>query len=137
MDESSNTQNRRSRRSNVLLAASVEISGAVIPVKLRNLSASGALIEGDNLPLEGSEVVFRRNDLIVKSRIAWVGRKHAGLAFYSPLQQEEVLRNIPKPKPRVATDFRRPGLYCRELSKEERRMGELWAVTAPLGSLGE
>ena len=44
MDQSSNTQNRKVRRSNVLMAASLELSGTSLPVKLRNLSAEGALV---------------------------------------------------------------------------------------------
>ena len=101
MDESSMNQNRRSHRSNVLLAASIEASGAVVPVKLRNLSTEGALIEGDGLPLEGSEVLFRRNELSVNSRVAWVLGKQAGVAFTRPIPQEDVLRNIPKPRYRA------------------------------------
>jgi hypothetical protein len=137
MDESSNIQNRRSRRSNVLLAASIERSGQVTQVKLRNLSAEGALIECDDLPVEGSQVLFRRNDLAVPSRIAWVHGRHAGIAFAVPLESQEVLRNIPKPRARVAPDYRRPGLACRELSPEERLLVERWAVSAPHGKLGE
>jgi hypothetical protein len=72
MDESSITQNRRSRRSNVLLAATIEAFGRVIPVTLRNLSREGVLIEGQNLPHDGSAVVFRRNELSVQSHVAWV-----------------------------------------------------------------
>lgn len=137
MDESSINQNRRSRRSNVLLAASIELSGAVIPVKLRNLSSEGALIEGENLPVEGSEVLFRRAELSVASRIAWVDGKHAGVAFKRPIPQGDVLRNIPKPGYRALPDFRRPALACRELTAEERRLAERWAWTPWRGSLGE
>lgn len=136
MDESSITQNRRSRRSNVLLAASIEVSGAALPVKLRNLSSQGALIEGEGLPVEGSEILFRRNELSVKGRIAWVHDKQAGVAFTTALLPEEVLRNIPKPRPRVVPDFRRPGLACRKLKPEEQRLVDSW-VWSPLGSVGE
>ena len=135
MDESSMVQNRRSRRSNVLLAALIEVSGTVIPVKLRNLSEQGALIEGDGLPVEGSEVLFRRNELSVKSRIAWVHDKHAGVAFKIPLPPEDVLRNIPKPRPRVNVDFRRPGLAATNLTEEERRIIEQW-TWSPIGTPG-
>jgi PilZ domain len=127
MDESSMNQNRRSRRSNVLLAASIETSGASLPVKLRNLSTEGALVEGDDLPLEGSEVLFKRNDLSVNSRVAWVHGKHAGVAFRGPIAQEDVLRNIPKPKHRAHVDFRRPGLAVRQLTPEEQRLAATWA----------
>ena len=65
MDESSPTQNRKSRRSNVLMSASLELSGTSLPVKLRNLSADGALIEGEKLPVEAVETYGRVFDLIV------------------------------------------------------------------------
>ena len=126
MDESSITQNRRSRRSNVLLAASIEVSGTVIAVKLRNLSSEGALIEGDGLPVEGSEVLFRRADLSIPSRVAWVHGKQAGVAFGAALHPEDVLRHIPKPRHRAPSHFRRPGLACRELTPEEQRLAQSW-----------
>src|SRR5689334_1633725 len=66
MDQSNIAQNRRSRRSPVLLAASVEVAGVPQAVKLRNLSEDGALIEGERLPLEGATTFFQRNDLRVK-----------------------------------------------------------------------
>ena len=58
MDQSSNSQNRKARRSNVLMAASLELSGTSLPVKLRNLSAEGALVEGDKLPVEGASIAL-------------------------------------------------------------------------------
>ena len=137
MDESSMIQNRRSHRSNVLLAASIESSGASLPVKLRNLSTEGALIEGDDLPVEGSEVLFRRNELSVNSRVAWVHGKQAGVAFKRPIAQEDVLRNIPKPRHRVMVDYRRPALVSRAMTAEERRLAESWAWTPWKDSLGE
>ena len=133
MDESIMNQNRRSRRSNVLLAASIEVAGASLAVKLRNLSTEGALVEGESLPVEGSEVLFRRNDLSVTSRVAWVHGKHAGVAFCRPIAQEDVLRNIPKPRYRGAADFKRPGLAVRPMTREEQRLAESW-VWRPLGN---
>ena len=137
MDQSSLSQNRQTRRSNVLLAASIEALGTVIPVKLRNLSTEGALIEGDGLPIEGSEVLFRRNELSVSSRVAWVHGKQAGVAFRRPIPQEDVLRNIPGPKYRAPTNFRREGLAVRKLSPDERRLVESWAWTPSRNTLGE
>jgi hypothetical protein len=137
MDESNMNHNRRAQRSNVLLAASIEASGTSLPVKLRNLSTEGALIEGDDLPVEGSEVVFKRNELSVNSRVAWVHGKHAGVAFRRPIAQEDVLRNIPKPRYRVPEDYRRPALVSRTLTADERRLAESWAWTPWRDSLGE
>jgi hypothetical protein len=131
MDESSNTQNRRTRRSYVLLSASIELSGASLPVKLRNLSSEGALIEGDKLPVEGAEVVFRKAELSVAGRIAWVEGHRAGLAFSEPLHPDLVMRHIPTPRPRVQPDFRRPGLLSRPLSAQELQTGERWLPRSP------
>jgi hypothetical protein len=137
MDESSINQNRRGRRSPVLLAASVEIAGVSHAVKLRNLSQEGALIEGERLPLEGATTFFERNDLRVKSRVAWVEGRYAGLAFARPLQADQVLRNVPKPRPRMQPDFRRPGLACRPLTADERKMVERWMTAAPMSKPGD
>jgi hypothetical protein len=137
MDQSSTSQNRRSRRAPVFLAASVEVGGVPETVKLRNLSEEGALIEGERLPLEGTTTFFQRNDLRLKSRVVWVQGRFAGVAFARPLKAEEVLRNVPRPRQQVQADFRRPGLACRPLTPEERRMVEKWMVASPLGALGE
>ena len=77
MDQGNIAQNRRSRRSPVLLAASVEVAGAPQAVKLRNLSEEGALIEGERLPLEGTTTFFQRNDLRLKGRVVWVHGRNA------------------------------------------------------------
>lgn len=130
MDESSQTQNRRTRRSKVLMTATLELSGSSLEVKLRNLSADGALIEGNNLPVEGSQILFKRLELSVPGRIAWVAAKRAGVTFDEKLPPEAMLHHIPAPKPRVMPDFKRPGLGARRLSPEERIIAETWAGQA-------
>ena len=127
MDKGSSAAKRKSRRSNVLLAASIEAGGTVIAVKLRNLSAEGALVEADSLPPEGTDVQFRRNDLSVAGRIAWVAGKQAGVAFADQLEPQDVLRNIPRPKTKATPDFRRPGLSARPLTPEEQSLIKQWA----------
>jgi len=137
MDQSSTAQNRRSRRSPVLLAASIEVAGVAQTVRLRNLSEEGALIEGERLPLEGTTTFFQRNELRLKSRVIWVEGRYAGVAFARTLKPEEVLRHVPQPRQRVERDFRRPGLACRPLTADERKMVEKWMVSSPTGALGE
>jgi hypothetical protein len=136
MDESSAITNRRSRRSPVLLAATVEVAGRPVPVKLRNLSEDGALVEADRLPLEGSTTLFRRNELCLKSKVVWVEGRYAGVAFEEPLKSEQVLRNVPTPKPRARVEFKRPGFASRPLSDYERRMVEHWMTVSPMDSPG-
>jgi hypothetical protein len=126
MDESSTTHNRRSRRSNVLLTATLEVQGEQLPVKLRNLSAEGALVEGKLLPAADTQIVFRRKELDVRGHIAWVSGNHAGVAFNRKLDPEQVLRHVPPPRPKMQIDFRRPGFNVRDFSPEQRRMIERW-----------
>ena len=121
MDESSLNQNRRQRRSNVLLAATVEFAGMSLPVKLRNLSSDGVLVEGDRLPVEGSEVIFKRQELSLAGKVAWVRDNRAGLSFKEQLSTEAVLRHVPTPRPRVLPEFKRPGLATQRLTDTERQ----------------
>jgi PilZ domain len=137
MDESSMIQNRRSRRAPVLLAATIEVDGVAQPVRLRNLSEEGALIEGERLPSEGTISFFQRNELRLKSRVVWVHGRFAGVAFARSLRPEEVLRYIPQPRAKAQLDFRRPGLACRPLTAYERKMLERWMTASPIGTLGE
>ena len=130
-------KDRRSRRSPVLLAATLEVAGRAVPVKLRNLSEEGALVEGDRLPLEGSTTFFERGELRLKSRVVWVQDRYAGVAFDQTLRPEQVLRNVPSPKPNPHLDFKRPGLACRPLSAYERRMLEQWMTVSRVGSPGD
>ena len=137
MDESSITQNRRNRRSNVLMAATVEVSGTVRPVKMRNLSAEGVLIEGEHLPVEGSEILLRKGDLSVAGRIVWLRGGRAGVAFAELLPAEQLLRHVPTPRPRVAPVFRRPGFGNTPLSPGERKLGEDWIFGKPIPPVGD
>jgi len=130
-------KNRRSRRSPVLLAATVEVAGRALPVKLRNLSEEGALVEADRLPIEGSTTYFERNDLRLKSKVVWVQGRYAGVAFDEQLKPEQVLRNVPTPRPRTHVDYKRPGFACRPLSEYERRMVEHWMDLPAQGSPGD
>lgn len=132
-------QNRRSRRSPVLLAASIDVAGAERPVKLRNLSEEGALIEGEHLPAAGSRAVFCRNDLKLQSEVVWVHGKYAGLAFDQALDRSEVLRHVPRRDARPVPPqlYSRPAVSRHELTPAERRWIEDWVSTSGYDRLGE
>ena len=130
-------KSRRSRRAPVLLAAVIEAAGVRTPVKLRNLSEEGALVESESLPDEGASVLFERGELRVKGRVVWVESRYAGVAFNQPIKTDQVLRNIPQARSKMQPEFRRPGLACRPLTPHERRMLERWMTASPMGELGE
>lgn len=124
MDQSSASQNRKNRRSNVLMSASLELSGTALPVKLRNLSAEGALVEGDKLPVEGASLLFRKGDLSMAGTVAWVKGRQAGVSFAKKLDPEQLLRHVPAPRARVTPTFRRPGLT--KFTDEAQGYGSAW-----------
>jgi len=124
MDQSSASQNRKNRRSNVLMSASLELSGTSLPVKLRNLSAEGALVEGDKLPVEGASFLFRKGDLSIVGTVAWVKGRQAGISFAQKLDPEQLLRHVPAPRPRVTPTFRRPGL--KKFTDGDQSFGDAW-----------
>ena len=125
---------RRSPRAKVLLAASIECGGRVIPVVLRDLSEHGALIETGEALRVDAEVLFRRNELRVPGFVAWARDDHAGIAFTVPLKPEEVLRHISRSPPRTVEEpiHRRPALTRPGMSPEERRWAEEM-MRAPAG----
>lgn len=65
------------------------VSGSI---KIRNMSRSGALIEGDALPGVGEHLRLRRGELTVSGRIVWRQSGRAGLRFE---QDVEVSRWLP------------------------------------------
>ncbi len=137
MDQSEVTQNRRTRRSHVLMAASIEANGVTIAVKLRNLSADGALVEGAQLPPVDSMVVFRKKELNLAGRVAWVTSGRAGIAFDAKLDPEAVLRHVPATKPQPKLDFRRPRIRASDLSSGERKIAQDWIWGDPIQNVGD
>ena len=116
-----------------MLKATLELPGASLEVVLRNLSQDGALVRADDLPEEGTRVLFHRQGLSVPARIAWVYNEHAGVAFDEPLFPKEMLRHVPPPerKPPPPVIMRRPGLGVKPLTPGERQLIEEWAAESP------
>jgi hypothetical protein len=131
MDMSQSAQNRQSRRSPVFLTATLEGGDGAISVLLRNMSETGALVEGDRLPEEGANVFFERKSIRVEARVVWVHERYAGVAFNRELQREELLRNIPQPRARADTDTRRPGFANKPLTANERKILDMWMTQVP------
>lgn len=131
MDESIQSQNRRSRRSHVLMAAILRADDGDHSVKLRNLSEHGALVEAEALPPVGSSVRFRKGELNLPARVAWVEDGRAGVAFDAALDTESVMRHIPVPPAPRKLDFRRPPIKAHQLSAGERKIAEDWIFGKP------
>ena len=76
---------RRAERTHLLLGATLSFGRASTPVRVRNLSATGALVESDDVPPVGTQIVLRRGVLEARGSVAWAGSGKAGLTFGEPL----------------------------------------------------
>jgi len=76
------TEEQRSRgRSNVFLTATLDCGSRTTPVRIRNVSARGALVDGVGLPAAGSRVTLLRGRLSAVGEIAWESDDQGGLKF--------------------------------------------------------
>jgi hypothetical protein len=76
---------RSTPRSHLFLSATIHFDNISAAIRLRDLSVSGARIDGATLPATGATVTIRRGDLHAKGMIVWHSQKSCGLRFDSPL----------------------------------------------------
>jgi hypothetical protein len=88
---------RRSPRFAVLLVAKLVTTWGERIVKLRNMSATGAMIEGDRIPPPGTDILLQRGSLELFATIMWTRGKEAGLEFEEPLSQTELWMQVNAP----------------------------------------
>lgn len=90
-------EDRASPRTNLLLAATVEVAGRAIPVRIRNLSETGAMLEGAGLPDAGMPLVLKRGDLQVLATVAWAAGGRRGVRFEGSTPVNEWTGGKPRP----------------------------------------
>ncbi|MEA3064400.1 MAG: hypothetical protein QOJ27_839 [Sphingomonadales bacterium] len=98
-------EDRASPRTNLLLAATAEVGGRSMPVRIRNLSETGALLEGAGLPDAGMKLVLARGDLHVSALVAWAAGGRRGVKFEGTTPVHEWTGGT-KPKPLECTGLR-------------------------------
>jgi hypothetical protein len=95
-------EGRRQPRTHLFVAAAVYSDGDAARVRIRNMSPSGALIEGSDLPEPGTAVTLRRGSLAASGEVAWKADQKAGIAFCSPVQVASWMSRQPSsPQERV------------------------------------
>lgn len=80
---------RSGPRSNVFLMAVLSAGPGACPVRVRNLSERGALLEGSGLPTEGATVQIKRGSLWATGEVAWQSDRQCGVRFHCALDVEE------------------------------------------------
>jgi hypothetical protein len=102
-------EGRRRERMRVLLAARLSTTCHDRPVKIRDISSEGAMIEGDAVPSEGTDVILQRGPIEVFATVVWSDGRQCGLEFESVLEEEDFLTllNPPLPAPTIEAPAKR------------------------------
>jgi len=71
----------RATRKNLMLTASIESAGTKAPVRIRNLSETGAMLDGAALPGPGASLLLIRADIQVSASVVWCAGGRCGIRF--------------------------------------------------------
>jgi hypothetical protein len=74
-------ESRTNPRTSLFAAAILDAGPTRFPVRIRNISSSGALVQGNELPPAGTAVLIVRGNLAASAEIRWVRDGKAGLSF--------------------------------------------------------
>jgi hypothetical protein len=124
---------RASARARLHAVATLQSIARDVRVIVRNLSCTGAMVEGDDLPIAGRTVLFKRHGIEEMATVVWAEDGRCGLEFFDPIPHEEVVRqsrSLPeraeaKPAPYYWRESREEGL-----SVEEWHNAKAWALKA-------
>lgn len=72
---------RAAPRTNLMLSASIEAGPLTAPVRIRNLSETGAALEGAALPHVGASFTLRRLDISIGGTVMWIAGGRCGVQF--------------------------------------------------------
>jgi len=80
---------RAAARASIYRTAILSSKSASSPVKIRNISSTGALIEGPAVPTVGTAVQLFRGDLTVRAHVAWTAGDRCGLKFSASVDVDQ------------------------------------------------
>ena len=87
----------REPRKNMMLAATIEADTVAAPVRIRNLSEKGAMIDGAALPEVGSRVMLKRLELSIAALVIWNEEGRCGLQLAGPNDVDEWVAGVSRP----------------------------------------
>lgn len=87
----------RAPRKNLMLAAQIAAGNLCAPVRIRNMSSGGAMIDGAALPDPGSRFVLRRLNLQINATAVWTKGGRCGLELAGQVDIDEWISGVHKP----------------------------------------
>jgi hypothetical protein len=94
-------ERRLQARSNFFLSATLVSGGNSIPVRIRNLSADGALIDGSALPDVGCHLRLSRGTLAATGELMWRDKSYGGVRFVGRIDVDAWVRGASGGQERV------------------------------------
>ena len=91
----------REPRKSVMLAATLEASGGSLPVRIRNMSTRGAMVDGSYLPAPGTTVQLARLSLETSALVIWRLDGRCGLKLAEPVVPDEWVSGVRAGVPRT------------------------------------
>ena len=88
-------EGRRQPRTHFFVAATIYSDEDAIPVRIRNMSPSGVLTEGADLPEPGTPVTLKRGCLQASGEVAWKADQKAGIAFSATVHVASWMSRLP------------------------------------------
>ncbi len=144
---------RQINRTSMLVAAVLRTGTQALAIRIRNMSATGALIEGAALPLPGSRVELVRGTLRAGGQVAWADGRRCGVALDDPVAVDrwiskkvpahqmlvdalvDAARNAPAPVPMEGAAIVEPASgMCRP---DAAAGSEVDSIIASLAALGD
>jgi hypothetical protein len=97
----------RPPRKNVMLAGSISSGAAQAPVRIRNLSELGAMIDGPSLPTPGCTLTLNRLALSIRATVVWTCGGRCGLRLDGVIVVDDWIAGaITNPARAAAAQFR-------------------------------
>ncbi|HWU73523.1 MAG TPA: PilZ domain-containing protein [Sphingomonas sp.] len=88
-DDSSGSLRARAPRKNLLLTATIRSGGVAAPVRIRNLSEKGAMVDGQALPEPGASLILQRLEVEMRGVVAWRAEGRCGIQFEGAASVDE------------------------------------------------
>lgn len=79
----------RAPRKNLLLTATIRSGGVTAPVRIRNLSEKGAMVDGQALPEPGASLILQRLEVEMRGVVAWRADGRCGIQFEGAASVDE------------------------------------------------
>jgi hypothetical protein len=93
---------RQGPRFRVLLNAELVSTTEEQPVKVRDISCTGAMIEGQRPIAKAKDIILRRGRIEIFAQIAWTSGNQAGVEFDEALLEAEMMAFVQEPARRAS-----------------------------------